>query len=141
MQEMYFIKKSSYYFHLMIIPITLGVAVVLLVNPGNEPNEALDLFILIPVIALAAYGGLMFIVMPQRIEVILDQRIKFISFWREYIFEIRELEEVFTESSGYYVIFKFSNSKKFKMLNKIEGLYELVGFLKIKNPDLGVTGL
>ena len=125
----------------MIIPITLGIAVVLLVNPGNEPNEALDLFILIPVIALAAYGGLMFIVMPQRIEVILDQRIKFISFWREYIFEIRELEEVFTESSGYYVIFKFSNSKKFKMLNKIEGLYELVGFLKIKNPDLGVTGL
>ena len=82
----------------------------------------------------------MFMVMPQTIEINQDTNIKFSSLWQQNIIDINELKEISTESSGYYVIFKFDNNK-FKILNRIDGLYELVAFLKLKKTDLRVKGL
>jgi hypothetical protein len=41
---------------------------------------------------------------------------------------------------GYYVVFRFAKAKV-ALLNRIDGLYELVSYLKSQKPELVVKGL
>jgi hypothetical protein len=78
--------------------------------------------------------------MPQYVEVTPDGALNFHSYLGTRMALPNDLMEIATESMGYYVVFRFEKAK-FKLLNRIDGLYELLSFLKAQKPDLVIKGL
>ena len=140
MQNKYSIRKFSYYAHLIGVIFICIMAFAILFIPEGPTVQKADLWVLICFFLLTIYGVYMFIKMPQHIELISDNSISFKSFTKEIQIDTNDLLEIYTESMGYYVIFKCKNLP-FKILNRVDGLYELVSFLKSKNETIKVKGL
>ena len=85
------------------------------------------------------YGVVKYLRMPYRI-LLRDDKITLESLLGEATVAPDELTDIATESFGYYVHFK-TRENKFVILNGIDGLHELVAWLRERNPALQVRGI
>ena len=139
-QNKYTIRRLSYFAHLIGVS---GIAVLVLVIifiPESPTVQKADMWLLILFFLFTLYGVYTFVAMPQYVEVTPDGTLNFHSYLGTRVVSSNDLSEVATESTGYYVVFRFSKAK-IKLLNRIDGLYELLSFLKARKPDLVIKGL
>lgn len=87
-----------------------------------------------------AYGIWKYLRMPYRISLGGDDRMMLKSLLGEAAVAPGEVSEIATESFGYYVHFRTPGGT-FVMVNGIDGLHELVAWLRGRNPALQVRGL
>jgi hypothetical protein len=87
-----------------------------------------------------AYGIWKYLRMPYRISLGGDERMTLRSLLGEATVAPGTVSEIATESFGYYVHFRTPGGT-FVMVNGIEGLQELVAWLRGRNPALQVRGL
>jgi hypothetical protein len=87
-----------------------------------------------------AYGIWKYLRMPYRISLGGDERMTLRSLLGEAAVAPGEVSEIATESFGYYVHFRTPGGT-FVMVNGIDGLQELVAWLRGRNPALQVRGL
>ena len=87
-----------------------------------------------------AYGISKYLSMPYRIGVGGDGGLVLRSLLGEAAVAPGEVSEIATESFGYYVHFRTAGGT-FVMVNGIDGLQELVAWLRGRNPALQVRGL
>ena len=87
-----------------------------------------------------AYGIWKYLRMPYRISLGGDDRVMLKSLLGEAAVAPGEVSEIATESFGYYVHFRTLGGT-FVMVNGIDGLQELVAWLRGRNPALQVRGL
>jgi hypothetical protein len=78
--------------------------------------------------------------MPYRITLRDDNNITLKSLLGEVSVTPSEVTDIATESLGYYVHFK-TRKDKFVILNGLDGLHELVSWMRERNPSLQVRGL
>lgn len=86
------------------------------------------------------YGIWKYLRMPYRISFSGDGRLILKSLLGEATLAPGEVSEIATESFGYYVHFK-TRERTFVILNGVDGLRELVAWLRERNPALQVRGL
>lgn len=86
------------------------------------------------------YGIWKYLRMPYRISLGGDDRMMLKSLLGEAAVAPGEVSEIATESFGYYVHFRTPGGT-FVMVNGIDGLQELVAWLRGRNPALQVRGL
>ena len=86
------------------------------------------------------YAVWKYLKMPYRISVSSEDRITFRSLLGETTIAPGDVTDIATESFGYYVHFK-TNNAKYLVVNGIDGLYELVSWIRERNPMLHVRGL
>jgi hypothetical protein len=87
-----------------------------------------------------AYGIWKYLRMPYRISLGGDDRMMLKSLLGEAAVAPGEVSEIATESFGYYVHFRTPGGT-FVMVSGIDGLQELVAWLRGRNPALQVRGL
>jgi hypothetical protein len=87
-----------------------------------------------------AYGIWKYLRMPYRIRLAGEERMTLRSLLGEAAVAPGEVSEIATESFGYYVHFRTPGGT-FVMVNGIDGLQELVAWLRGRNPALQVRGL
>lgn len=87
-----------------------------------------------------AYGIWKYLRMPYRISLGGDDRLLLKSLLGEAAVAPGEVSEIATESFGYYVHFRTPGGT-FVMVNGIDGLQELLAWLRERNPPLQVRGL
>jgi len=87
-----------------------------------------------------AYGIWKYLRMPYRISLGGDDRMTLRSLLGEAAVAPGAVSEIATESFGYYVHFRTPGGT-FVMVNGIDGLQELVAWLRGRNPALQVRGL
>jgi hypothetical protein len=87
-----------------------------------------------------AYGIWKYLRMPYRISLGGDDRMMLKSLLGEAAVAPGEVSEIATESFGYYVHFRTPGGT-FVMVNGIDGMQELVVWLRGRNPALQVRGL
>lgn len=85
------------------------------------------------------YGVVKYLRMPYRI-LVRDDKITLKSLLGEARVAPGEITDIATESFGYYVHFK-TRENKFVILNGVDGLHELVAWLRERNPALQVRGI
>ena len=85
------------------------------------------------------YGVVKYLRMPYRI-LLRDDKITLQSLLGEATVAPGEVTDIATESFGYYVHFK-TRQDKFVILNGVDGLRELVSWIRERNPALQVRGL
>jgi hypothetical protein len=90
--------------------------------------------------AFLLYGILKYLKMPYRITLGSDNSITLKSLLGEATLTPSDVTDIATESFGYYVHFK-TREDKFVILNGIDGLHELVAWIRQRNPTLQVRGL
>jgi len=90
--------------------------------------------------AFLLYGILKYLKMPYRITLGRDNSITLKSLLGEATLTPIDVTDIATESFGYYVHFK-THEDKFVILNGIDGLHELVAWIRQRNPALQVRGL
>jgi hypothetical protein len=86
------------------------------------------------------YGIWKYLKMPYRITVTSDARITFRSLLGEATVAPAEVTDIATESFGYYVHFE-TRKGKYVILNGVDGLHELISWMRERNPSLRVRGL
>ena len=86
------------------------------------------------------YGIWKYLRMPYRTSFSGDGRLILKSLLGEATLAPGEVSEIATESFGYYVHFK-TRERTFVILNGVDGLRELVAWLRERNPALQVRGL
>jgi len=86
------------------------------------------------------YGIWKYLKMPYRITLRSDNNITLKSLLGEVSVTPSEVTDIATESLGYYVHFK-TRKDKFVILNGLDGLHELVSWMRERNPSLQVRGL
>ena len=140
LQNRYAIRRLSYFAHLIGVSGIAGFALVIIFVPEGPTVHKADMWVLVLFFLFALYGVYTFISMPQYVEVTPDGGLNFRSYLGTQTTLASELREVTTESMGYYVVFRF-DKLKIKVLNRIDGLYELLSLLKARKPELIIKGL
>jgi hypothetical protein len=116
------------------------LALVILFIPEGPNVSKADTWVLILFVLFTLYAVYQFVAMPQSIELTADGALKFDSFLGTRVVTPKDLRAVTTGSMGYYVVFRFEKAKV-TLLNRIDGLYELLSYLKSCKPDLVIKGL
>jgi hypothetical protein len=140
LQRRYAIRRLSYFAHLIAISGIAALALVIIFLPESPTVQKAELWVLVLFFLFTLYGLYTFVAMPQYVEVTPDGALNFYSYLGTRVALPNDLREIATESMGYYVVFRFKKAK-FKLLNRIDGLYELLSFLKTQKPDLVIKGL
>jgi hypothetical protein len=139
-QTRYTIRRLSYYAHLLAVSaVALIVLVALLIPEGPNVQKA-DTWIIVLFFLFTLYGVYTYVAMPRSVQLTADGALKFASLLGTRLAAPSDLRSITTQSMGYYVVFRFAKAK-FKLLNRIDGLYELVFYLKSQKPELIVKGL
>lgn len=136
----YAIRRLSYFGHLVAAIAIAVFALVILFLPESPTAEKASVWILVLFVVIALYGAYMFIAMPQYIDVAPDGTLSFRSYLGTRVASPAELTQVATETMGYYVVFRFG-AVDIKLLNRVDGLHELLSSLKAQKPDLMIIGL
>lgn len=139
-QTKYTIRRLPYYGHLLAVSaVALLVLVALLIPEGPNVRKA-DTWIIVLFFLYTLYGVYSFVAMPRSVELTADGALKFDSLLGMRIAAPSELRSITTGVMGYYVVFRFAKAKV-ALLNRIDGLHELVSHLKSLKPDLVIKGL
>jgi hypothetical protein len=139
-QTRYTIRRLSYYGHLLAVSAAALLVFVVLVIPEGPNVRKADTWIIVLFFLFTLYGVYTFVAMPRSVELTADGALKFDSLLGTRIAAPSELRSITTGSMGYYVVFRFAKAKV-ALLNRIDGLYELVSYLKSQKPELVVKGL
>jgi hypothetical protein len=140
LQNRYAIRRLSYFAHLVGVSGIAAFALVIIFVPESPAVQKADMWVLVLFFLFALYGVYTFVAMPQYVEVTPDGALNFRSYLGTRTTLASDLQEVTTESMGYYVVFRFDKIR-IKLLNRIDGLYELLSFLKARKPELIIKGL
>jgi hypothetical protein len=136
----YAIRRLSYFTHLAAVSAIAVFALVGIFIPEGPTVDKATVWVLVLFFLFTLYGVYTFVAMPQYITVTPTGALTFRSYLGTRVISPTDLTEVTTESMGYYVVFRFGNAKV-KLLNRIDGLYELLSSLKAQKPDLVIKGL
>lgn len=136
----YAIRRLSYLTHLAAVSLIAIFALVVLFLPEGPTLQKAAVWVLVLFFLFTLYGVYTFVAMPQYVDVAPTGSLSFRSYLGTRVISPAELTEVTTESMGYYVVFRFGKAK-IKLLNRIDGLYELLSSLKAQKPDLVIKGL
>ena len=139
-QARYSIRPLSYYLHLIAASAIALIAFLVLFIPEGPNVQKAGTWILVLFALFALYVVYSFVAMPRTVELTADGALKFDSFFGTRIAAPAELRSIVTTSMGYYVVFRFAKAKV-TLLNRIDGLYELISYLKAQCPELVVKGL
>ena len=139
-QKSYAIRRLSYLAHLAAVSAIAIFALVIIFLPEGPKVEKAAVWVLVLFFLFTLYGVYTFVAMPQHIDVMPNGTLSFRSYLGTRVISPTELTEVTTESMGYYVVFRFGKARV-KLLNRIDGLYELLSSLKTQKPDLIIKGL
>lgn len=140
LNKKYWIRRLAYYAHLVGMCAISIVAISAFFIPESPTFQKADTWALVIFLFIALVGVYTFVAMPQYVEVTSDGKLNFWSYLGARELSPNDLKEISTESMGYYVIFRFNNTK-YKFLNRIDGLYELLSYLKELNPNVTLKGL
>ena len=139
-QTKYAIRRLAYYGHLAAVSGIALLTLVALLIPEGPNVQKVNAWIVVLFFLFTLYGLYRFVAMPRSVELTADGALKFDSFLATRVLSPKDLRSVSTQSMGYYVVFRFEKAKV-TLLNRIDGLYELLSYLKSQQPKLVIKGL
>ena len=136
MRTRYDAPKLKQFGNLAIICAVLVLCVIALATPESRGYE-LQPFVVGAFLVFVVFGVVKYLRMPYQINLNGNESLRFKSILGEATVLPNEISEI---SGGYYVQFRTSN-RKFEMVNGIDGLHELLSWLRERNPSVRVQGL
>jgi hypothetical protein len=135
-----FSTRSSSYFTQLFVFSGIAIYIVLMASLRDGPiAEELEWWLPVAICFVALFMVYGCLETPRYVEIASSDVLEFHSLLGTKVALIADLREIASANGAYTVVFRFEKAS-FTMINRIDGLPQLLAFMKARKPDLIVKG-